>query len=471
MNSSPTRVRFAPSPTGFLHIGGVRTALFNYLYAKQNSGSFLLRIEDTDVERSEDRFTQDILSSLSWLGIQAAEPLLFQSQRLKLYHSIAEDLIQKGFAYKCYATEEEVEAGRQRLIEAGKKPMYDRTWRDRSDTPSDRKEYVIRAKFPLTGEIKFTDLIRGEITFPAEDIDDFVLIRSNGVPTYNVVVVGDDLEMKISHVIRGDDHINNTPKQVFLYQALGAIQPLFAHLPMILGPDKKKLSKRNGEVSTNYYRQEGYLPESILNFLARLGWSHGDQEIFTLDELIEFFSLEKVQLAGAVFNPEKLLWTQAEHLKRADSTRLAKILIEDFQVSTDVLTPYGVALIDQLKLKLKLLKEFKVQLEPLLSHAAVSVDSSALKWNKDSALKEKIKLAVTDLVSWLESKNLTLSHTAVDQELRMLCEKHQIKLGDLTQPLRLFVTGSLQSSIGLFDLIPIMPSSVLILRLKECLTA
>ncbi|NDG84046.1 MAG: glutamate--tRNA ligase, partial [Proteobacteria bacterium] len=283
--TTPVRVRFAPSPTGFLHIGGVRTALFNFLYARQTGGRFLLRIEDTDTDRSEQRFTDDILSSLEWLGMKADEEILYQSKRLPLYHELADRLVREGLAYRCTCTEEEVEAAREQMIKEGKKPMYARTCRDKNVDPAG-KPHAIRAKFPLSGTTAFTDLIRGEISFPNEDMDDFVMIRSNGVPTYNFVVVVDDIEMKISHVIRGDDHINNTPKQVYLYDALKAHKPVFAHLPMILGQDKKKLSKRNGETSTNAYREQGFLPEALLNFLVRLGWSHGDQELFTMEEMV-----------------------------------------------------------------------------------------------------------------------------------------------------------------------------------------
>ena len=484
MNSSPVRVRFAPSPTGFLHIGGVRTALFNYLFARQKGGQFLLRIEDTDVERSEPRFTQDILSSLKWIGMEADEPILYQSQRLEIYQKIADQLVEKGLAYRCYCTEAEVEAGRNRMIEEGKKPMYARTCRDKNEAPQGRP-HAVRAKFPLRGETSFTDLIRGEISFPNEDLDDFVMIRSNGVPTYNFVVVIDDIQMKISHVIRGDDHINNTPKQAFVYHALEVKQPFFAHLPMILGQDKKKRSKRNGETSTNAYRDQGYLPEALLNFLVRLGWSHGDQEIFTREEMIALFNLEHVQVSGAVFNTEKLNWIAGEHMKQADPVRLISIIKEDFakllsEASFSELdSPFALKLIPHLQGKAKLVKELAEQLDPLLDPGVRSVDSSTLKWNKDESQKARIKEAIAELIRHFESvvqpgsgTNLFscgVDHAAIDSLLRGHAEKFGVKLGDLTQPLRLFVTGHPNASVGLFDLLPLMPWVTLQKRLNSAL--
>ena len=483
--TTPVRVRFAPSPTGFLHIGGVRTALFNYLFAKKHAGKFLLRIEDTDVERSEDRFTQDILTSLKWLSMEAEEPILYQSKRLPHYQAIADQMIKDGLAYRCYCTPEEVEASREQMIKVGKKPMYARTCRNLTEALPGRTSFAIRATFPLTGQTSFTDMIRGEIHFPNEDLDDFVMIRTNGVPTYNFVVVIDDVEMKISHVIRGDDHINNTPKQIYLYDALKATKPLFAHLPMILGQDKKKLSKRNGETSTNAYRAEGYLPEALLNFLVRLGWSHGDQELFSMTEMIEFFDLSHVQVSGAVFNVEKLLWIAGEHLKKADPARLLTIVKSDFKDKFSDQTfslldgAYAKALIPFIQVKVKLVKELAEQLHPLLDPSAPSVDASGLKWNKDPAQKEKIKEAIRALKNEVSEKmngktypsECGFDHASVDALLRGTSEKFGLKLGDLTAPMRLFVTGQVTSAVGLFDLIPLMPWKTTASRIDACLNA
>jgi len=481
---TPVRVRFAPSPTGWLHIGGVRTALFNYLFAKKNNGTFLLRIEDTDVERSEKQYTDDILSSLNWLGLNHEEPIMYQSDRGELYQKIADDLISKGLAYRCYCTAEEVEATREQMMKEGKKPMYARTCRESnhpsSGSPDGRKSFAIRAKFPMTGTTSFTDMIRGEISFPNEDLDDFVMIRSNGVPTYNFVVVVDDLAMKISHVIRGDDHINNTPKQIYLYEAMNASKPLFAHLPMILGEDKKKLSKRNGETSTNAYRKEGYLPEGLLNFLVRLGWSHGDQEVFSVEEMIQYFDFEHVQVTGAVFNPEKLLWINGEHIKNTSSERLLGILKTDFGFThADVDAVYVASLIAHLKQKVKLIKELPDQLNSLCVSGAPEVNGADLKWNKAPEQKVKIKEAIQVLLNdcnaiIAKQGSATLAecgmgHSDIDAKLREICTQSGLKLGEFTQPMRLYVTGQPNSNIGLFDLLPIMPWKTVKTRLEYCL--
>ncbi len=493
--SESVRVRFAPSPTGFLHIGGVRTALFNYLYAKQKGGKFLIRIEDTDTERSEPRFTDDILNCLAWLGMKSDEEILYQSKRQDLYLQKANELIEKGFAYKCYSTEEEVDAMRALAEKEGRKPMYDRTWRE-SKQPAPDRPFAIRAKFPLAGTSSFDDLIKGTISVPNEDLDDFVLVRSNGVPTYNFVVVVDDLEMKISHVIRGDDHVNNTPKQMFLYNAFDAKPPLFAHLPMILGADKKKLSKRNGEVSTIAYKTAGYLPEALMNFLVRLGWSHGDQEVFSIDEMIQFFDFKHVQVSGAVFNPEKLLWLQGEHLRRVQSVRILKMVLSEFTPEWNedskklLATSIGEGLLSFVQAKAKLLPDIAVQLAPLCRAEPVPVDASTLKWNKDPNMKTRVKEAIQTLRAELRSrcvefgatkreesvwgKSPSLSdvgyhHSDIDQLLRAYCERFGIKIGDLTQPMRLFITGQATSAIGLFDLMPLMPWDWIDARLEECL--
>jgi len=481
---SSVRVRFAPSPTGWLHIGGVRVSLFNYLYAKKLGGKFLMRIEDTDTDRSEKQYTDDILSCLKWLGMESDEPVMYQSNRGAIYQKIADDLVAKGLAYRCFCTTEEVEKTREEMTKAGKKPMYARTCREKNYAagagPAGRTSFAIRAKFPLTGTTSFTDLIRGEISFQNTDLDDFVMIRSNGVPTYNFVVVVDDLEMKISHVIRGDDHINNTPKQVYIYDALKAEKPLFAHLPMILGEDKKKLSKRNGETSASAYRKEGFLPDGLLNFLVRLGWSHGDQEVFTMDEMIQAFGFDHVQVTGAVFNPEKLLWINGEHIKKATPEKLLGIIKEDFKFSyAGVSDSYVQALITHLQPKIKLLKELPDQLKTLCVPGAVRVDGSDLKWNKVPPQKAKIKEAIqefykdcSDVIAKHGKPSLIecgIGHDEINAKLHDIAEKYGLKLGEFTQPMRLFVTGQANCNIGLFDLLPIMPWDTVTARLSACL--
>ncbi|MDR3608437.1 MAG: glutamate--tRNA ligase [Oligoflexia bacterium] len=497
-HSHPVRVRFAPSPTGFLHIGGVRTALFNWLYARHLGGQFLLRIEDTDLERSEERFTSDIIASMKWLGLNWDEEPIFQSKRLEEYRAKALELVARGLAYKCFCSEEEVEQMRVKATAEGKKPMYDRHCRDlgleRHPTEPNRP-WVIRSKTPLAGYVEFTDLIRGPIRVENTEIDDFVLIRSNGAPTYNLSVVVDDVYSRMTHIIRGDDHINNTPKQIHLYRALGYEVPLFAHLPMILGPDKKKLSKRHGAVSANVYRSDGYLPEALLNFLARLGWSHGDQEIFTIQEMIQYFSFDHCQKSSAVFNVEKLLWLNGAHIRGADPKRLASIVAEDYsdhfagipQALSRLKTDLGARIVSMVQPKVKLIKELTEQVVPLCTPGAVEVDASGLKWNKDENLKAATQAAVQRVLDELSKKvaasgvksgsdpvwggtpsleEVGMNHEGVDAYLRQVGEQHGVKLGDLVQPMRLVVTGRMVSA-SLFDLMAILPWDVVETRLRK----
>jgi glutamyl-tRNA synthetase len=490
------RVRFAPSPTGFLHIGGVRTALFNWLYARHHKGQFLLRIEDTDLERSEKQYTQDILSSMKWLGLTWDEEPVYQSMRLEVYMQKALELVEKGHAYKCTCTEAEVEAMRERALIEGKKPQYDRRCRERKEVAPEGTPFVIRAKIPLEGYVEFTDLIRGDIRFENADLDDFVLIRSNGAPTYNLSVVVDDVYSQMTHIIRGDDHINNTPKQIHLYRFCNFTVPEFAHLPMILGSDKKKLSKRHGAVSANVYRAEGYLPETLLNFLARLGWSHGDQEIFSVQEMIEYFSFDHVQKSSAVFNSEKLLWLNGEHIRRGIPERLRDIVVEDF---SHFFTPQGALLradtalaaklVALIQPKVKLVKEIAEQLVPLCTPGTVEVDASGLKWNKDPNLKAVVKGAISHLSGILAKKvrdaqsvrrsgsdsvwgqypalgDIGMTPQDIDALLRHIGDQHGVKLGDLAQPMRLTVTGRLVSA-GLFELLSVLPWDVVEARLRK----
>lgn len=491
------RVRFAPSPTGFLHVGGVRTALFNWLYARRTGGKFLLRIEDTDLERSEDRYTQDILSSMRWLGLMpdADEPVLYQSQRLEHYKSKAEQMVADGNAYRCYCTEEEVEAMRHKATAEGRKPQYDRTCRDLKAAPAGKTAHVIRAKLPLDGAVEFEDLIHGPIRFENQELDDFVLIRTNGAPTYNLVVVVDDVETRMTHIIRGDDHINNTPKQLHLYRALRYPVPKFAHLPMILGTDKKKLSKRNGETSANVYREQGFLPEALLNFLVRLGWSHGDQEVFSIEEMAKLFDFDHVQKSAAVFNPEKLLWLNGAHIRSAQPERLLRLVLEDFSTKFSqeskarAATELGLRLTALIQPKVKLLPELAEQLAPLCEPGAVVVDPSGLKWNKKPELKAPTQAAIraaltewgarvsqarvarsgADAAAWGGAPSLGdlgISHVEVDAALRQWSEKYGIKLGELAEPMRLCVTGRLVSA-GLFEVLPLLPWDVVAPRLEQ----
>jgi glutamyl-tRNA synthetase len=318
----PVRTRFAPSPTGFLHIGGVRTALFSWLQARRHGGRFVLRIEDTDRARSTEEAIQVILDGMEWLGLRADEGPLYQTDRFDRYTAVASQLLEQGLAYHCYCSKVELDAMRAAQMARGEKPRYDGRCRSRGTAPEGVPP-VVRFRNPDSGEVVVDDQVRGRVVFDNRELDDLVLLRSDGVPTYNFSVVVDDMDMAITHVVRGDDHLNNTPRQINIYRALGAEPPAFAHVPMILGPDGAKLSKRHGAVSVLQYRQEGYLPEALLNYLVRLGWSHGDQEIFSLDELIRLFDISDVNKSASSFNPEKLLWLNQHYIKEAPAARLA----------------------------------------------------------------------------------------------------------------------------------------------------
>jgi len=443
---------------------------------------------------------------MKWLGLTWDEEPIYQSKRLAEYSNKAEELISLGHAYRCYCSEVEVELMREKAIKVGKKPQYDRRCRERAElkTPLTDKPYVIRAKIPLEGHVEFYDLIRGQIRFQNEDIDDFVLIRSNGAPTYNLSVVVDDVYSQITHLMRGDDHINNTPKQMHLYQFFKYPVPQFAHLPMILGADKKKLSKRHGAVSANAYRAEGYLPEALLNFLVRLGWSHGDQEIFSVDEMIQYFSFDHVQKSAAVFNLEKLLWLNGAHIRQTPPERVQSIVVEDYsnhfapESLKRAKTHLGAQLVALIQPKVKLLAELAEQLVPLCTPGTVEVDASGLKWEKDANQKIAVKAAVKHATDLLEKKykeapaaghghspltvtrvgndavwgthatlgDIGMSAADVDALLRQACDQHGIKLSDIAQPMRLTVTGR-QISAGLFDLMVLLPWDVVEARLRK----
>src|SRR6056297_356424 len=321
----PIRTRFAPSPTGYLHIGGARTALFCWLAARATGGEFVLRVEDTDRERSTAASVQFILDGLAWLELDPDEGPIYQSDRMALYRETVQRLIDEGKAYRCYCSKERLEALREAAMEKGEKPRYDGHCRDRSDVP-DGIEPVIRFRNPDDGVVRFADRVRGEIEIANAELDDLVIQRSDGTPTYNFAVVVDDLDMKINLVIRGDDHINNTPRQINLYRALGSEPPEFAHVPMILGDDGQRLSKRHGAVGVMAWREQGYLPDAMINYLARLGWSHGDQEVFSRADLIELFQIEDVNRKASRFDTEKLRWLNQHYMREGDKDQVVREL-------------------------------------------------------------------------------------------------------------------------------------------------
>ena len=316
------KTRFAPSPTGYLHIGGARTALFSWLYARKHGGKFVLRIEDTDLERSTVESVNAILEGMTWLGLEYDEGPFFQTQRFDRYKEVIKQLLDEGKAYRCYCTKDELEAMRNEQMANKQKPRYDGRCRTRSE-PREGVEPVIRFRNPTEGAVVVDDLVRGKVVFQNSELDDLIIARGDGTPTYNLVVVVDDLEMGIDYVIRGDDHLNNTPRQINILKALGAEPPRYAHVPMILGEDGKRLSKRHGAVSVMQYRDDGYLPEAVLNYLVRLGWSHGDQEIFSIGEMVELFDVADINNSASTFNTSKLLWLNQHYIKTLDAAHVA----------------------------------------------------------------------------------------------------------------------------------------------------
>jgi glutamyl-tRNA synthetase len=446
------RVRFAPSPTGFLHVGGVRTALFCWLFARHHGGRFVLRIEDTDRERSTEEAVQVILDGLAWLGIDWDEGPFFQSKRTELYKDGVKRLLDGGHAYRCYCTPEELEAMREKALSEKRPPRYDGRCRERTDQPD--APFVIRFAAPREGTTVVQDLVRGEITFENAQLDDLILERSDGTPTYNLCVVIDDAEMRVTHVIRGDDHLNNTPRQAALYAALGLELPEFAHLPMILGPDKKKLSKREGAASVTAYRGMGLLPEAVVNYLARLGWSHGDQEVFTVRELIDKFSLEAVGRSPAVFDLDKLLWINGQHLKRAEPKRIMG-LVEDVLKERGVDVPDG--LTDAWREKVfaaaaersRTILEMADQVGFLYTKDVTIEPAAAAKGFQKDALA--MLLEALSRLSTLE----TFEHANIEAAFQEIMESKGVKLGALAQPVRAAVTGRTVSP-GIFEVLELV---------------
>ncbi len=320
------RTRFAPSPTGYLHIGGARTALFSYLYARRHGGDFILRVEDTDLERSTPESVNAILEGMAWLNLEYDEGPFYQTQRFDRYKEIVQQLLATGHAYYCYMPKDELDALREGQMARGEKPRYDGRYRDFNGTPPEGVLPVVRFRNPLDGEVVIDDLVRGRVVIRNEELDDLIIARSDGTPTYNLSVVVDDLDMGITHVVRGDDHLNNTPRQINIFRALGATPPVYGHLPMILGPDGTKLSKRHGAVSVMQYHEEGYLPDALLNYLVRLGWSHGDQEVFSREEMVNLFDVADVNQSASAINPDKLLWLNQHYLKTSDPAYVARYL-------------------------------------------------------------------------------------------------------------------------------------------------
>jgi glutamyl-tRNA synthetase len=433
------RTRFAPSPTGYLHIGGARTALYCWAYARRHGGRFILRIEDTDLERSTEISKQAIVESMLWLGIDWDEGPFYQMQRLDRYREAADRLIRDGQAYYCYSSKEELDALRTAQRARGEKPRYDGRWRDARETPPAGVKPVVRFKNPRDGEVAFDDLVKGPIVVNNSELDDLVILRADGVPTYNFGVVVDDIDMQITHVIRGDDHVNNTPRQINIFRALGAELPGFAHVPMILGADGERLSKRHGAVSVMQYRDDGYVPEAMLNYLARLGWSHGDEEMFSIAQLIEWFDLAHISRSPARFNGEKLAWLNQQYLKSADSARLAAL-------AKPFLAADGCELGDgpNLERVVDLLKE-RVSTVKELADAAVYfyralTPSEALRQQYYAA---EVRAPLVELRARLQSAMWTREQ--INAAVKGVVGEFKLQLPKLAMPLRVMVTGEAQT--------------------------
>jgi glutamyl-tRNA synthetase len=428
------RTRFAPSPTGYLHIGGARTALFNWLFARHNGGKFVLRIEDTDQQRSTDESTRAILDAMTWMGLNWDEGPHFQAQRVDLHRQMVQKLLDEGKAYVCTCSPEELEIKRKEALASGRKPKYDGTCRDKGLAKSPGS--VVRFRGTETGVTVVEDLIKGNIVFNNDELDDLIIERGDGYPTYNFAVVIDDALMNITHVIRGDDHVNNTPRQILLYQALGFEVPRFAHVPMILGADKARLSKRHGATSVMAYKEMGYLPEALVNYLVRLGWSHGDQEIFSQKELVEFFTLDAVGKSPAVFNPEKLLWLNAHYIKQATPERLSAEMKPLWPAGTDSSDePFVRKIIGDLQPRAKTLVE--------LAQAANFYFADEVTYESEAAAK----FLTSDVASHLKEMAGELpavsdfSKAGLETFLKAFTEKKGIKFKVIAQPLRVALTG------------------------------
>ncbi len=458
----PVRTRFPPSPTGHLHIGSARTALFNWLFARHHGGTFVLRFEDTDRERSTQASVDEYLEGFRWLGLDWDEGPFFQSERYPLYTEYAQRLLASGGAYRCWCTSEELETRREAARQPGQRPGYDRRCRDLTAPPPGRTSHTVRFRTPPGGDTVIEDLVKGPIVFRNQELDDFIILRSDGSPVYNFCVVVDDVDMRITHVLRGDDHIANTPRQILLYQALDAPLPRFAHLPLILGPDKARLSKRHGATSVFQYRDQGYLPDALVNFLARLGWSYGDQEIFTRAELIERFSLESVGKAAAVFNPEKLLWLNFQYLKATPARELAD-LVCPFLRQAGLPVPSDRAwlarAVETLRERAKTLTELA---ELLRFYVCEDVDVAP----KAAAqhLKPAIAPALTDLASRLETLP-AWDPATIEAAFHDTMETHHLALGKLAQPVRVAVTGGTVSP-GIFEVLDVLGRERTIARLR-----
>ena len=475
MTDSSVRVRFAPSPTGYLHVGGARTALFNYLFARGRGGRFLLRIEDTDRERSSGEMTAQILEAIDWLGLEVDEPPVHQADGIERHRADAERLLAAGRAWPCFASQEDLAEVRARLREEGR-PLR------RGDVPghgdaeiearlSAGEPHALFFAVPDGGATTFDDVVHGPTSVEHAHLDDFVVLRTDGTPVYNMAVVSDDVEMRITHVIRGDDHLSNTPKQVLIYEALGAALPHFAHVPMILGPDGRRLSKRHGAASVEAYREQGILPEALVNFLALLGWSPGDdREVMDLPELVEAFSLDRILKKSAVFDPEKLEWLNGRHLQRKTAERLAPVLVELLpepeRSRAEEEDERLLAVTELVKTRARTVDSMASQARPFftpLEELAFDETAAAKHWNDPGAATERLAAVRAEL----EAAD-PFDATTLEPALRGVAERLGIGAGKLFQPLRVALMGSAESP-GIFDVLVLLGRERSIARIDRAL--
>ena len=442
-SATPVRTRFAPSPTGYLHLGGARTALYSWAFARHFGGTFVLRIEDTDLERSTPAAVQAIIEGMQWLGLDHDEGPFYQMQRMDRYREVVAQMLKEGTAYHCYSSPEEVEAMRERMRAAGEKPRYDGTWRPEPGktlpaVPADRKP-VVRFKNPLDGEVTWDDFVKGTITIGNKELDDLVIARPDGTPTYNFCVAVDDWDMQISHVLRGDDHVNNTPRQINILRAIGAPLPLYGHLPMILGSDGQKMSKRKDAVNVMEYPAQGYLPEAILNYLARLGWSHGDDEVFSMEQVCAWFDGSHLSNSAAQFNIEKLNWLNNHYIKQADNARLAALAQPRMLASGAEFdgAPELPAVLALMKERVNTVNELADA--AMLFYRTPQPDAALLAQH----LSDAVKPALAQFAD--RCKTVEWSKEALAAMIKEVLAANTLKMPQMAMPLRLIVTGQLQT--------------------------
>ncbi|MDH2918677.1 MAG: glutamate--tRNA ligase [Sideroxydans sp.] len=461
-----TRTRFAPSPTGYLHIGGARTALFSWAYARKLGGTFILRIEDTDLERSSEASVQAILDGMSWLNLGYDEGPFYQMQRMERYKAVLQEMLAAGTAYYCYTTPAELEAMREAQRAKGEKPRYDGTWRPEQgktlpSIPSEVKP-VVRFKNPTFGVAAWDDMVKGKIVFENSELDDLIIARTDGTPTYNFCVVIDDLDMGITQVIRGDDHVNNTPRQINILKALGATLPRYAHVPMILGSDGERLSKRHGAVSVMQYEEEGFLPEALINYLARLGWSHGDEEIFSIEQLVEWFDLEHISKSAAQFNPEKLRWVNQHYIKQADNARLALWVTKN-------LAARGIVVNDSIPLTsvIELYKGRTATLVELANEAAVFYSEVS---PSDELLQAQLTADVLPALQELAQRfaDVAWEAAAIAATIKEVLAQHTLKMPKVAMPLRVMLVGQTHTP-SVDAVVALFPRAVVLQRMKKYL--